>query len=78
MTFAKGLRCNGKTGVSMALNAVLELYAGKLARTVLRGPRFREGTWLPFYEQEVVKVFRELGSQIIRSAPSVPSIRGSA
>ena len=40
VTFAKGLRCNGKTGVSMALNAVLELYAGKLARTVLRGPRF--------------------------------------
>lgn len=40
VTFAKGLRCNGKTGVSVALNAVLELYAGKLARTVLRGPRF--------------------------------------
>ena len=42
MTFAKGLLCNGKTGVSTALNAVLELYAGKLARTVLRGPRCRE------------------------------------
>jgi hypothetical protein len=33
--------------VNTTLNAVLELYAGKLARTVLRGPRFREGTWLP-------------------------------
>jgi hypothetical protein len=38
---------------------------GKLARTVLRGPRFREGTWLPFYEQEVVKAFRQTDSQII-------------
>jgi hypothetical protein len=47
VTFAKGLRCNGKTGVNTTLNAVLELYAGKLARTVPRGPRFREGTWLP-------------------------------
>jgi len=36
-----------KTGVSTALNAVLELYAGKLARTVLRGPRFREEMRLP-------------------------------
>jgi hypothetical protein len=27
VTFAKGLRCNGKTGVDTALNAVLELYA---------------------------------------------------
>ncbi|WP_211709256.1 hypothetical protein, partial [Paraburkholderia aspalathi] len=36
-----------KTGVSMTLNAVLELYAGKLARTVLRGPRFQEGVRLP-------------------------------
>jgi IS30 family transposase len=35
------------TGLSMMFNAVLELYAGKLARTVLRGPRFREETWLP-------------------------------
>src|SRR5260370_42462313 len=47
VTFAKGLRCNGKTGVNTTLKAVLELYAGKLARTVTRGPRFREGTWLP-------------------------------
>jgi hypothetical protein len=37
------------TGVSMTFNAVLELYAGKLARTVPRGPRFREETWLPNY-----------------------------
>ena len=29
MTFAKGLRCNGKAGVNTTLNAVLELYAGK-------------------------------------------------
>jgi hypothetical protein len=47
VTFAKGLRCNGKTGVDTALNAVLELYAGKLARTVLRGPRCREVVGLP-------------------------------
>ena len=47
VTFAKGLRCNGKAGVNTTLNAVLELYAGKLARTVPRGPRFREGTRLP-------------------------------
>lgn len=40
VTFVKGLLSIGKTGVSTALNAVLELYAGKLARTVLRGPRF--------------------------------------
>ena len=39
----------GTTGVSVTFNAVLELYAGKLARTVLRGPRFREETWLPNY-----------------------------
>lgn len=51
VTFAKGLRCNGKTGVNTTLNAVLELYAGKLARTVPRGPRFREGTWLPSLER---------------------------
>jgi hypothetical protein len=30
VTFAKGLRCNGKTGVNTTLNAVLELYAGNL------------------------------------------------
>ncbi len=47
VTFAKGLRCNGKTGVDTALSAVLELYAGKLARTVLRGPRCREVVGLP-------------------------------
>jgi hypothetical protein len=35
------------TGISEMLLAVLEPYAGKLARTVLRGPRFREETWLP-------------------------------
>jgi len=45
--FAKGLRCNGKTGVDTTLSAVLELYAGKLARTVLRGPRCREAVGLP-------------------------------
>ena len=39
----------GTTGVSVTFNAVLELYAGKLARTVLRGPCFREETWLPNY-----------------------------
>jgi len=47
VTFAKGLLCNGKTGVSTALNAVLELYAGKLARTVLRGLRCRKAVELP-------------------------------
>jgi hypothetical protein len=47
VTFAKGLRCNGKTGVNTALNAVLELYVGKLARTVLRGLRYREAVGLP-------------------------------
>jgi hypothetical protein len=41
------LRCNGRTGVDTALSAVLELYAGKLARTVLRGPRCREVAGLP-------------------------------
>jgi hypothetical protein len=43
--------CEGRkkasaTGVGVTFHAVLELYAGKLARTVLRGPRFREETWL--------------------------------
>ena len=37
----------GETGVSTTLNAVLELYAGKLARTVLRGPRYRKAVGLP-------------------------------
>ncbi|AUT75605.1 hypothetical protein C2L64_45420 [Paraburkholderia hospita] len=32
------------------LRAVLEPYAGKLARTVPRGPSFREGTRLPSNE----------------------------
>jgi len=40
--FAKGLRCNGKTGVNTALNAVLELYAGKLARTAFGAVSERE------------------------------------
>ena len=47
VTFAKGLHCNGKTGVNTVLNAVLELYAGKLARTVLRRPRCRKVVGLP-------------------------------
>jgi hypothetical protein len=51
VTFAEGLRCNVKTGVNTTLNAVLELYAGKLARTVARGPRFQEGTWLPSWSR---------------------------
>jgi hypothetical protein len=55
VTFAKGLRCNGKTGVNTTLNAVLELYAGKLSRTVPRGPRFREGTWLPSLQRACTK-----------------------
>jgi hypothetical protein len=33
----------GMTGVSMTFNAVLELYAGKLARTVPRGAAFPRG-----------------------------------
>ena len=47
MTACEGLARCGETGVSTTLNAVRELYAGKLARTVPRGPRFREGTRLP-------------------------------
>ena len=47
MAACEGLVQYDKTGVSTALNAVLELYAGKLARTVLRGPRFREEMRLP-------------------------------
>ncbi|AMM18486.1 hypothetical protein AX768_29970 (plasmid) [Burkholderia sp. PAMC 28687] len=35
------------TGINAMFNAVREPCAGKLARTVLRGLRFREGTWLP-------------------------------
>ena len=42
VTFAKGLRCNSKAGVSKALNAVLELYAGKLARTAFGAVSERE------------------------------------
>jgi IS30 family transposase len=45
----------GMTGVSMTFNAVLELYAGKLARTVPRGPRFREETWLPNYPTDLTQ-----------------------
>ena len=37
VTFAKGLRCNGKTGVNTTLNAVLELYAGNLHVQFLGG-----------------------------------------
>jgi hypothetical protein len=47
----------GMTGVSMTFNAVLELYAGKLARTVLRGPRFREETWLPNRFSTIERIF---------------------
>jgi transposase len=36
----EGLALQWQDRVSTALNAVLELYAGKLSRTVLRGPRF--------------------------------------
>lgn len=43
----EGLVRSGKTGVSTALNAVRERSAVKVACSVLRGPRFREGTWLP-------------------------------
>lgn len=38
-------------GVSTAFNAVRERSAVKVARRVLRGPRFREEAWLPSYEQ---------------------------
>ncbi len=37
----------GKAGVSTTLNAVRERSAVKVARSVLRGPRFREETRLP-------------------------------
>ncbi|MFL9967080.1 hypothetical protein PQR02_40400, partial [Paraburkholderia sediminicola] len=47
MTFAKVVGAQTATGIDMMLNAVREPYAGKLARTVLRGPRFREGARLP-------------------------------
>ena len=39
----------GMTGVGVTFNAVLELYAGKLARTVLRGPLFRKEEGLPYF-----------------------------
>jgi hypothetical protein len=44
---SEGCVAAGISGVSEMLLAVLEPYAGKLARTVLRGPRFRKGAWLP-------------------------------
>ena len=44
----EGRMMAGMTGVSMTFNAVLELYAGKLARTVLRGPLIREDRGLPY------------------------------
>jgi hypothetical protein len=47
VTFAKVVCAQTATGIDMMLNAVREPYAGKLARTVLRGPRFREGARLP-------------------------------
>jgi hypothetical protein len=47
VTFAKGLRCNGKTGVNKTLMLCASRVRGKLACTVLRGPRFREEPWLP-------------------------------
>ncbi len=47
MTACEGLACCGETGVSTTLNAVRELYAGKLARAVLRGLCVREGMGLP-------------------------------
>ena len=43
----EGLAGSCETGVSTTLNAVRELYAGKLARTVLRGPYVREDMGLP-------------------------------
>ena len=57
MAACEGLVQYDKTGVSTALNAVLELYAGKLARTVLRGPRFREEMRLPSRGVAVVSVY---------------------
>ena len=44
---SEGCVAAGTTGISEMFLAVLEPYAGKLARTVLRGPRFRKGAWLP-------------------------------
>ena len=41
-------------GVSTTFNAVRERSAVKVARCVLRGPRFREEAWLPSTEKEVV------------------------
>lgn len=43
---SEGCVAAGTTGVSEMLLAVLEPYAGKLARTVLRGPRFRKDSGL--------------------------------
>ena len=47
MTFAKVVCAQTATGIDMMLNAGREPYAGKLARPVLREPRFREGARLP-------------------------------
>jgi hypothetical protein len=42
------------------LNAVREPYAGKVARTVLRGPRFREGARLPSKRSSVrLNIFQQ-------------------
>jgi hypothetical protein len=65
MIACEGLVRCGETGVSTTLNAVRERSAVKVARSVLRGPYAREGMGLPFYEQEVVKAFRQTDSQII-------------
>ncbi len=59
---SEGCVAAGTTGISEMLLAVLEPYAGKLARTVLRGPRFRKGTWLPSNE------FFSLRQQMMRQA----------
>ena len=47
---SEGCVAAGTTGISEMFLAVLEPYAGKLARTVLRGPRFRKGMRLPSNE----------------------------
>jgi hypothetical protein len=60
----EGCGCTDATGIAEMLHAVREPYAGKLACTVLRGPRFREGTWLPSKGYSVrLKLFQQTRAQ---------------
>lgn len=58
---SEGCVCTDATGIAVMLHAVREPYAGKLACTVLRGPRFWKGTRLPSKDPDgAVNLFGKL------------------